>query len=121
MSKYLGNGTPGARYLVSGASLTMDEAVALVRGATGKPDRVVWVPRVVARLARPVAAGTARLARGSDTAICPALIRTLLHGHRYDSSRSERELGVTYRPVHETLERALAWYEDRGVLARRPA
>jgi dihydroflavonol-4-reductase len=114
-------GTSGERYLVSGASLTMDEAVALVRAATGRPDRVVWVPSVLAHLAQPIAAVSARLDRGSDAVVCPALIRTLLHGHRYDARRSERELGVTYRAVRETLERALAWYMDRGMLGRRPA
>jgi dihydroflavonol-4-reductase len=115
------HGEPGRRYLVSGASLTMDDALALVRAATGRPDRVVWVPRLAARMAQPIAAGAARLSRGPEASICPALIRTLLHGHRYDASRSARELGVTYRPVRETLERALAWYLDRGILSRPPA
>jgi dihydroflavonol-4-reductase len=47
------------------------------------------------------------------------MVRTLLHGHRFDGSRAARELGLAYRPIEETLARTLAWYGDRGLL-RRP-
>jgi dihydroflavonol-4-reductase len=113
-------GTPGRRYLVSGANLTMDDAVDLVRAATGRPDRVVWVPRVIARASVPIVAAAVHRSR-RDTNVCPEVIRTLMHGHRFNATRSERELGVRYRPAAETLERALAWYADRGILSRRPA
>jgi len=115
------HGRPGERYLVSGANLTMDDAVGLVRAATGKPDHVVWVPRITARLSSPVVAVASRLSRGPEPPICREVMRTLLHGHRFDASRSEQELEVRYRPVTETLERALAWYVDRGILKQRPA
>ena len=40
----------------------------------------------------------------------------LLHGHRYDGSLAERELGLTYTPVEETVRRTLAWYAERGLI-----
>jgi dihydroflavonol-4-reductase len=51
-----------------------------------------------------------------DAAVCPELLRTLLHGHRYDGSRATRELGLVYRTLEETLERVLAWYRGQGML-----
>jgi dihydroflavonol-4-reductase len=45
------------------------------------------------------------------------MIRTLLHGHRYDGSRATRELGLVYRSLEELLARAVAWYRERGLLA----
>ena len=51
-----------------------------------------------------------------DPAVCPATIRALLHGHRYDGSRATRELGLVYRSLEDTLERVLAWYRARGMV-----
>ncbi len=107
-------GRPGERYLLSAASLSMDDAVALLRAALGGPRHVVWLPRAAVRAAIPL---SALAARGSEhPEICPSLLRALLHGHRYDGSRATRELGLTYRPVEETVRRALAWYGRRDRL-----
>jgi dihydroflavonol-4-reductase len=105
---------PGERYILSGASLRLERAVTLLRAANGRPRHVVWLPRAVARAASPVSAVAARLA--DDPLLCPAMIRTLLHGHRYDGSRAERELGVRYTPIERTLDRTLAWYRERKLL-----
>ena len=43
-------------------------------------------------------------------------MRTLLHGHRYDASLSERELGVTYMPVEETFARIVQWAVAEGLV-----
>jgi dihydroflavonol-4-reductase len=68
------------------------------------------------RVAVPVSALVARVSRAEDPEVCPAVLRALLHGHRYDGSRATRELGVSYRPVEETLRRGLAWFAERGLL-----
>ena len=112
------DGVPGERYLLSAATLTMRSAIALLRVATGRPRRVVWIPRAAVRAAVPLA----RLARtGEDAPVCPAMLRTLLHGHRYDGSRATRELGLRYRSIEETLERVIAWYRTRGMLPEAAA
>jgi len=106
-------GVAGERYLLSGASLTMRSAIGMLRDATGNPRRVVWIPRPVVRAAAPFT----RVVSGRDEAVvCPAMLRTLLHGHRYDGSRATRELGLAYRPLMETLDRIVAWYRARGML-----
>jgi dihydroflavonol-4-reductase len=43
-------------------------------------------------------------------------MRTVLNGHNYDGSRAERELGLHYTPVDETIARTLRWYEENGYL-----
>lgn len=110
------HGAPGERYLLSGASLRLRDAVELVRARAGRPRRVIWIPRALVRAAIPLTAVAARISRAADPEVCPALVRALLHGHRYDGSRATRELGVRYRPIEETLDRTLAWYEARGIL-----
>jgi dihydroflavonol-4-reductase len=109
------HGRAGVRYLLSGASLTTAEAIALLRRTTGHPRHVVWVPRGIVRAAAPVTAAAARFGSG-DPVLCPGVVRALLHGHRFDGSRASRELGVTYTPVEDWLRRTLDWYASRGML-----
>jgi dihydroflavonol-4-reductase len=110
------HGAPGERYVLSGASLRLEDVVDLVRARTGRPRHIVWIPRALVRGATPLAALAARASRAADPPVCRALLRTLLHGHRYDGSRATRELGLRYRPIERTLERTLAWYEAQGIL-----
>lgn len=112
------HGVAGARYLLSAAALSTEEALGLLRRELGGPRRVVWIPRATVRLATPAAAIAARL-DGAEPTLCPAMIRSLLHGHRYDGSRATRDLGLEYRSVDETLRRAAAWYRERGLLPLR--
>ena len=110
-------GRAGERYLLSGASLTTTRAIALVQAVVGRPRHVVRVPRAVAPAAGAAAGWAARLMR-RDLPFCMELARTLLHGHRYDGSKATRELGLTYRPIEETVARTLAWYAERGLIHR---
>lgn len=111
-------GTPGQRYLLSGSTLSVGEAIDLLRRVSGRPRRVLTLPRAAARLGGPLAGALTRLT-GHEPSVCGEMVRTLLHGHRFDGSRAERELGLTYRPIEETIGRTLAWFADRG-LVRRP-
>ena len=49
------------------------------------------------------------------------MVRTLLHGHRYDGSRAERELGLRYTDPRETVARTVDWARRRGPAARLSA
>lgn len=107
-------GTPGERYLVSGVTLTMREAVKLLRAVAGVPERARFVPSWVVRAGGSAIEVVSRVAR-RDPPVCREAVRTLLHGHRYDGSRAERELGLRYTPLEDTLVRTLTWYAERGL------
>jgi dihydroflavonol-4-reductase len=47
------------------------------------------------------------------------MVRTMLHGHRYDGARAARELGLSYTPVRETLARTVEWAVAEGLVTRR--
>ena len=44
-------------------------------------------------------------------------IKTLLARHSLSSAKAERELGVTFCPLEETLRDTVMWYRENGPLA----
>jgi dihydroflavonol-4-reductase len=110
-------GAPGERYLLSGATLTVGEAVALLGRIAGGNERPRRLPGPVAMTMAAAVEGVAR-ARGRRPAVCREMVRTILHGHRYDGSRAARELGLAYTPIEESLRRAAEWYVAQGLVTR---
>jgi dihydroflavonol-4-reductase len=108
-------GTSGERYILNGATIGTREAVALVDRLWGLPRSVRWVPPSLAT-AVGVSMDAVGGALGRDMPFCREAVRTVVHGHRYDGSRAERELGLRYTPLEETLERTLSWYASRGLV-----
>ena len=108
-------GRAGARYILNGATITAAEALDLVAEISGIRHRVRIVPPVVAMSAGGALEALYAL-RGRVPSLCRARIRTFLHGHRYDGSLAERELGLAYTPVEETFRRTIAWAAEEGLL-----
>ena len=111
-------GASGRRYVLCGATVTSEEALALLARLGGSTNRPRFVPAAVAP---PLAAAveTGFRALGREPPVCRAMARTLLHGHAYDGSRATRELGLRYTPVEDTLRRTADWAWREGLL-RRP-
>ncbi|HMJ32897.1 MAG TPA: SDR family NAD(P)-dependent oxidoreductase [Baekduia sp.] len=110
-------GRAGERYVLNGVTLTSLEALAIVAELTGIGGRPRILPPVVAMSAAALVEAGSRLA-GRPPPVCREMVRTMLHGHRYDGSRSERELGLSYTPVRETLARTIAWAVGQGLVTR---
>ncbi|HYX89800.1 MAG TPA: NAD-dependent epimerase/dehydratase family protein [Gaiellaceae bacterium] len=110
-------GTPGERYVLSGATLTVREGLALVASLLGVKRSVRTLPPSLALGVATAAELLARLGRGSPR-ICRELARTLIHGHAYDGSKATRALGLRYTPVEETLRRTVDWWVEQRLVAR---
>jgi dihydroflavonol-4-reductase len=110
-------GRPGERYVINGATLSAREALDIVSEMTGVTDRPRFLPPAAASAAAVLAEGCFRLARRHPP-VCRAMVRTLLHGHRYDGSRAARELGLRYTPVEETFRRTIEWAATEGIVRR---
>ncbi len=108
-------GVAGERYLLSGIRLTIVEALTLAAEVAGVQRRPRLVPRFLATAGGAVAETGFRLL-GRQPPVCREMVRTLLHGHRYDGSRAERELGLSYSPPRETLLRTVEWARSEGLL-----
>lgn len=108
------HGAAGERYVLNGSSLPLRKALRLLDEITGLRSRPLLVPAMLARAAGAIAQMSRR-----DTPICREMVRTLLHGHRYDGSRAARDLGIDYSPIVYTLRRTVEWYVELGFVRRR--
>jgi dihydroflavonol-4-reductase len=108
-------GAAGERYLLSGMTLTMTEALSLAGEVAGVKRNPRLLPRQVATVAAAIVERSFRLVRRHPP-VCREMVRTLLHGHRYDGSRAERELGLSYTDPRETLRRTVDWARSAGLL-----
>jgi dihydroflavonol-4-reductase len=109
-------GVAGERYLLNSIALSITEALALagdVAGVSGKPR---MLPRQVATAGAWVVEHGSRLARRKPP-VCREMVRTLLHGHIYDGSRAERDLGLRYTDPRETLRKTVDWARAEGLLS----
>jgi dihydroflavonol-4-reductase len=96
-------------------TLSITEALALAAEVAGVQRRPRLLPRQVATIAAAGVEGAFRLARRSPP-VCREMVRTLLHGHRYDGSRAERELGLRYSDPRDTIRRTVEWARSAGLL-----
>lgn len=113
------HGTSGERYLLNGIRMHITDLLALAADAAG----ITAAPRLLPRRLASVGAGAVELAfraRGRHPPVCREMVRTLLHGHRYDGSRAQRELGLRYTDPAQTLRRTVDWARAEGLLRAAP-
>jgi dihydroflavonol-4-reductase len=108
-------GVAGERYLLNGMTLSITDALSLAAEVAGVHARPRLVPRRVATVAS-VAVERAFKLLGRRPPVCREMVRTLLHGHRYDGSRAERELGLRYTDPRETLRKTIEWARANGYI-----
>jgi dihydroflavonol-4-reductase len=113
-------GTPGERFVLSGATLSVRDGLALVAGLVGVDRPVRALPPSVAMAVATAVEAVGRARRRSPR-ICRELARTLIHGHAYDGSRATRALGLRYTPIEDTLRRTVDWWLEQGLVPRRRA
>ena len=110
------SGEPGTRYLLSARAVTVGDAVSVASDMLGQVIRPRWAPAGIVRTVGVPLAWAAHKAR-PDAGFCPALVRTLLHGHRFDATRATSDLGVTFRPATETFARTVEWLRAEGYVS----
>jgi dihydroflavonol-4-reductase len=110
-------GKPGERYVLSGATLTVREGLALVARIAGIERPLRTLPPSLA-MAVATAAEALAWVRRDTPRICRELARTLVHGHAYDGSKAARALGLRYTPIEETLRRTIDWWVEQRLVPR---
>lgn len=109
-------GEAGERYILSGSTISVPGAIDLLSVAIGREINPRWVSRRFAGSFGMYAARIAGVLRPS-LGVCPELIATLLHGHRFDGSKASEELRFTYTTPDETISRTVEWFRDQRLIA----
>lgn len=111
-------GRRGERYLAAGRHMTMAELLKVYEQVTGIPAPKGKLPPLLLLLIATVSEAMARMT-GKPTLLSLATVRLMLREAertRFDPAKSERELGLTFRPIAETLRDEIAWFRARGRL-----
>ena len=107
----LERGRPGERYILGGENLTIRELADLCLQLVGRRARIVSIPKSVIR-------ALARIATKLHLPL-PFNPGVVPYATRYwfvDSSKAQRDLGVTFRDARETLQPTIAWLKEAGHL-----
>lgn len=114
----LDRGRRAERYLAAGRHMTVAELFTVLERVSGVRAPRRRIPAVVLYL---IAAANEIAARatGRPALLSWASVRSLTgeaDRSRYDPSKSERELGLSFRRVEETLADEIAWFRSQGIL-----
>jgi dihydroflavonol-4-reductase len=115
MIKAVQHGKHAEKYIVAGRMMTFAELFKGLEQVSGiqSPSRTLpnWL---VLNLAR-VDTFVSGIRKTTPTMPLDG-IKTLLTPHSLSSAKAERELGVRFRPLEETLRDTVRWYRENGYL-----
>ncbi|MCB1747410.1 MAG: NAD-dependent epimerase/dehydratase family protein [Gammaproteobacteria bacterium] len=112
-------GEVGRRYILGGDNLALKDILGVVAEWCGRPPPRIRLPRRAVYPVAWVAEAWARLTDGPEPQATVDGLRMAKKKMYFDCARARRELGYTSRPARAAIVDALAWFEARGMLARR--
>jgi dihydroflavonol-4-reductase len=120
MGHYLAmvHGKPGQRYILGGENLRLSEILKLLERMTGlpMPQRQVpyWVALTAATISEIIADITKKPPRAPLTGV-----RLAANPMAFNTAKARQELGLIVRPVIQSFQDMIAWFQEQGYLKRR--
>ena len=111
-------GGRGARYLAAGRHQTMAELMPRLEAVSGVKAPTRAIPMGVLYALGALSELWARVS-GAPVLLSLATVKLMAQENdrsHYDHAKSERELGLRFRPVDETLADVVAYYRSAGIL-----
>jgi dihydroflavonol-4-reductase len=107
-------GKPGERYLAVGHNLTNRQALEVTDRVLGQRRRYIRLPTQVAR-----AMAIAAEAKARRSGVPPILSRDFfeysLRPSFYRNDKAVSQLGVSFRPIEDTVRDAVSYFRERGM------
>jgi dihydroflavonol-4-reductase len=112
----LERGRSGERYLLGGHNTTVGATMQVAAEILGVPPPRLRLPARAALLGGKL--GEAVLLALPNQPFLPLseAIEMIRHGQHYDCGKAQRELGLTARPIDETLRESVEWFQTHGYL-----
>lgn len=108
-------GKIGDRYIIGGEFVGIPELCKTLNQVTGIPAPRLHIPSGILRMIASLSEGWSRMS-GKPTLITREGVDTLLDKQRVKSDKAIRELGVSFRPLHNTLSDEVNWFVKQGHL-----
>jgi dihydroflavonol-4-reductase len=109
-------GQVGARYILGGEDLTLEQILQRIAALTGGKAPTVKLPHGAILPLAYVVEAFARLFRTGEPFITVDGIKLARKRMFFSSAKAARELGYRARPVDEALADAIAWFRAHQVL-----
>jgi dihydroflavonol-4-reductase len=109
----------GTRYILSGHWASLRDLAELAREITGAPVPCLVFPMWLARIGAPFAAAACRV-MGRRPLYTAAALQPLAGNRSISHARATRDLGYRPRPLRQTVEETLHWFETETTVARQP-
>ena len=108
-------GRTGERYILSGENLSHREIISTTASVVGGIDPLFRMPYGLVSVVTKGAESVARILNRR-----PWVTRELLAGsnlnYHFSCTKAQKELGYTYTPFREAVQKTFAWYRERGLL-----
>lgn len=109
-------GRRGERYLAAGRHITMHQLVPLLGKIAGVKTPKRTLPMPLLYVLATLQEAYSRLS-GKPVLLSMATVRLMVkeaNRSHFNHAKSERELGLTFRPLEQTLQDTLAWLRNNG-------
>lgn len=110
----LTHGQPGRRYLLAAENWTTRGLFQTLARLTGQLAPTAKAPYPVALAFAALEQWYCGLRNGRTPMASVTGVQLTRRYMRFDTSRTQRELGLSFRPVRRAIEEAVAWLADRG-------
>jgi dihydroflavonol-4-reductase len=99
---------------VAGSFASLEEIALTLQSVTGRPAPKLKIPYPIA-VAVAWLSQTATIFLGGDTLLTVSGVRTMKEAmkHKLSSAKAERELGISFRPLIDTLRDEVQWTERK--------
>lgn len=118
MVRVMERGKPGRRYLLGHENLSILEVFRILASLTGLPEPTRRVPYVVALIAAGISEIVADVWMTHPPAATLTGVRLTRRRMHFDASASLAELGLSPRPVRQSIAEAVEWFRASGMIPR---
>ncbi len=109
-------GKIGEKYLLGRQTITFKELIDLVARVAGVKLRLVKLPKPVMYAYGWAAEQISDRFTHKEPVVTYASAQTAAEYAYYDCSKAPNELGLTFRPLEETVRDAVAWFREIGLI-----
>jgi dihydroflavonol-4-reductase len=104
----------GEEFLLGGRNMTMVELAEVVQSITGMNKPIIKPPLWVVKSLAWVMEKYSDWISGEPPQFTPAAIEIAHQGFSADCSKAKEELNLPVRPIEESVESALRWFQEHG-------